>query len=259
MHTKKHEGHREQVQVLPVNYVPFIGGQGFVDVHIGEETKGENEHSEIYPCKEEHEYCESGDDFVLFYVCLKVESAACHENITGVMDDQDHDSSCNLVAHHGEKDEAGGHKVMEHPLVVFLIVLFYHHKLEDRKNMHSQLEAEVDFECWSVIRGPVWVLLINLGARSAPTRYGGEPILFTECKIGCESSNNVEDCIVAELQHVAYFLFLGLRIVIWIQKALNRFGHEVEIGVFGRLHKRRCTKARKKPRVHHLKESAANT
>lgn len=83
-----------------MNNVPFVGGQWFVDINIGEEAEREHKDTEVNPCEEEHEYCETSDNLMLFYVSFNVESAPCHKNIAGVVDDQDHDSSSNLVAHH---------------------------------------------------------------------------------------------------------------------------------------------------------------
>lgn len=83
-----------------MNHVPLVGGQWFIDINIGEEAEGEYKDTEVNPCKEKHEYCEPGEDLMLFYVSFKVESAPCHKNIASIVNDQDHDPSSNLVAHH---------------------------------------------------------------------------------------------------------------------------------------------------------------
>lgn len=64
------------------------------------------------------------------------------------MDYEDHDSCGDLVAHHGEQDEAGCHEMMKHPLVVFFFIFFNNHQFEDGENVHTQLETKIHFELW---------------------------------------------------------------------------------------------------------------
>lgn len=78
------------------------------------------------------------------------------------MNDEDHDPCGDLVAHHGEKDQACSHEMMKHPLIVFFIVLFYYHQLENRENMYAQLEAEINFQLWPLPGRPVRILPIYL-------------------------------------------------------------------------------------------------
>jgi hypothetical protein len=75
--------------------------------------------------------------------------------------------------------------MMEHPFVVFFLILFYNNELEDGKNVNSQLETKVNLERCSMIRGPVGVLSVDLRTRSAPASSSREPILFSEGKVRC--------------------------------------------------------------------------
>lgn len=102
MHAEQHEGHGQQVKVLPVNDVPLIGGQGLVDVDIGEEAERKNDDPEVDPAEEEHEDGERCDILALLDVSLEIEPAAGHEDVAGIMDDQDHDSRRYFIAHHRE-------------------------------------------------------------------------------------------------------------------------------------------------------------
>ena len=95
---------------------------------------------------------------------FKVASAARHVDIAGVVNDQDHDSSGNLIAHHGEEDEGGSHKMMEHPFIVFFVIFLDHHQLKNREYMDSQLETEVDLQFCFLVCWPVWKCLIHRGA-----------------------------------------------------------------------------------------------
>ena len=143
--------------------VPLVGGQGLVHIHVGEQAEREDENSEINPGEEQHEDGEACDYLVLFNMCLEVEATAGHEDITGIMNDEDHDSGRYFVAHHRKQDQTRCHEVVEHPLVVLFLILSYHNKLEDGKNMHSQLVAKIDFQSCSMIRRPVRVFPIDLG------------------------------------------------------------------------------------------------
>ena len=88
---------------------------------------------------------------------------------------------------------------MKHPFVVLFFILSYNNELEDGKNVNSQLEAKVNLERCSMIRGPVRVLPVDLRTRSAPASNSREPILFSEGKVRCQSRDGIEYRIVAEL------------------------------------------------------------
>lgn len=184
MHAEKDKGHGQKVKVLPVDHVPLIALQRLIDVHIGQQAEGENKNPEIYPAKEEHKDDESSYSFMLSDIGLKVEPASSHEDVTGIVNDQDHDSCCNLVAHHRKKDQTRGHKVMEHPFIVFFVVFLNYHQLKYGEYVDAQLEAEVNLQLWSLIRWPIGVLLVDLGARATATDCSRKPILSPECQVG---------------------------------------------------------------------------
>lgn len=119
MHTKEDKGHGKQIKILPVNDVPLVGGFWLVDVYVRKETERKNHDSEVDPREKEHKNDKSCNGFVLADVGLHIDSSACHKNIAGVMDNEDHNSCRDFVAHHREKNEACSHKMMQHPFVVF--------------------------------------------------------------------------------------------------------------------------------------------
>lgn len=45
MHAKKDESHGEQVQILPMNDVPFVSRKRLVDKNIRQQTEGEYQNS----------------------------------------------------------------------------------------------------------------------------------------------------------------------------------------------------------------------
>ena len=162
MHAEQHKGHGQQVEVLPVNDVPLVGGHGLVDVNVGEEAEGEDHDAEVDPREDQHTHEEGGDGLVLGNVCLDVTASAGHEDVAGVVDDEDHDPGRDLVAHEGEQDEGCGHEVVKHPLVVLLLVVLGGYKVEDGEDVHAQLEAEVDLQLAPLARRPVGVLPVDL-------------------------------------------------------------------------------------------------
>lgn len=104
MHAKQNKSHGQQVKVLPMNDVPLIGGQRLVDVHIREEAKWKNDDSQVNPAEEQHKDGKCCEILVLLDVGLEIEPAASHEDVTGIMNDQNHDSCCNFIAHHRKQN-----------------------------------------------------------------------------------------------------------------------------------------------------------
>lgn len=61
-----------------------------------------------------------------------------HEDVASIMDEQDHHSCSDLVGHHGEKDEGGGHRVVQQPLVELpLLPPPEHQQLHHREQVHA--------------------------------------------------------------------------------------------------------------------------
>ena len=96
------------------------------------------------------------------------------------MDNQNKDSRNDLIAQERKEDERGGHKVMEHPFVVFMIFPFEYHQLKNWENMNSQLEAEISFQFGFFCFWPAWVVFVELGAGSTSSDHLGEPICPSE-------------------------------------------------------------------------------
>jgi len=114
-----------------MNNVPLIGWERLVDIDIRQKAKGKYNNPEINPTEEKHEDHEGCNHFRLFNVGLEVDSTGCHKNITDIMDNQNHNAGCDLIAHHGEKDKAGSHEMMKHPFVIFSIVLFNNYQFKN--------------------------------------------------------------------------------------------------------------------------------
>lgn len=110
--------------------IPFISREWLVDINIREKTVGKNYNSKINPTKKKHEDHETSESFRLFYICLEISPASCHEDVTRVMNDKDHNASSNLIAHHRKEDKTYGHKMMQHPFVIFSIIFLYNHQLK---------------------------------------------------------------------------------------------------------------------------------
>ena len=122
MHSKQYKCHWKKVQILPVNYVPLIAWEWLVDVHIRQQTEREYDDSQVYPTEKQHENDKSCHQLMLGDIGLEVEPGSCHKDITGIVDDKDHNSCSDFVAHHWKEYQRGSYKVMKHPFIVLPIV-----------------------------------------------------------------------------------------------------------------------------------------
>ena len=114
-----------------MNDIPLVSREGLIDENIGQQTERENQNAQVDPAEKQHKNEDSCHYIYLLYAGLEVDSASSQKNVTCVMNDEDHDPCGDLVAHHGEKDQTCSHEMMKHPLIVFFIVLFYYHQLEN--------------------------------------------------------------------------------------------------------------------------------
>ena len=80
------------------------------------------------------------------------------------MDDQDHHPCSDFVAHHRKKDQGCGHEMVKHPFVIFSVIFLNDHQLKYREDVDSELEAEINFEFSPLIRWPIWVFHVDMGA-----------------------------------------------------------------------------------------------
>lgn len=116
MHAIKDEGHREQVAVLEADDVPLVLRGGFVGVDVGEQAEGEDDDPQVHPHKKIHDI-DGCRECLSLELGLNEGPSEGYYDVAHVVDDQDHHPRCDLVAHHGEEDEAGSHAVVEQKLV----------------------------------------------------------------------------------------------------------------------------------------------
>ena len=152
------------------------------------------------------------------------------------MDDQDHGTGNDLVAHHGEEDEGDGNEVMKEVLVVLaLSFAFDDGHFEDRECVDSELEEEVDFEFGSFLGGPIGVVFVDFGTFAAASYNGWEPIFVSEEDEGHDGGEGVEETVVAELEDVDGFPIPDFAFVLEVDQLVDLVAHQVVVAVLGDL------------------------
>ena len=196
MHSYQKTCHHSQICQLKFQEIPLVRRARNVEVGGRKQTERINNQSQIYP-KEEQAHKPEGREYnVPFNVSLEIEPSSCQENITRIVDDEDHHTNCDIVAHHREQDEIGSNTVMEHPLIKFPLFLpSDENQLKDGKNMNAQVKHEISFQVISVGRGPLGIIFEDLPARSLPSSSRGKPILSSKNDVAENSCCDVKHCV----------------------------------------------------------------
>ena len=116
MHSIEHEGHGQQVAVLETYYVPLVVRCRLVRIDVSQQTEREHHDAHVYPGQSGRDIDDCGLDFTLVFG-LHEGASEGNGYVAGIVNDEDHGSCGNFIAHHGEEDECGSHEVVQQVLV----------------------------------------------------------------------------------------------------------------------------------------------
>lgn len=193
MHSVQDEGHREKVAVLERNHLPHVFVSGSVCVDLSQEAERIDNDPHPNPACNGQKIADVSYPFPVEFG-LDIQPWKSHEDVTGIVDDQDHGSCYNLVAHRWEEDQWDCHGVVEDVFVEFPFCFsFQHHHFEEWEEVDSQLDHKVHLEFLGWVDWPAGILLVDLGTWAAPSRHAGEPVLIIKECVGQNGHEGVED------------------------------------------------------------------
>jgi hypothetical protein len=122
-----------------------------------------------------------------------------------------------------------------------------HDELNDREDVHAQLEHEEYFELVAFFDWPVGVVCIHVRALALAANHAGEPRLLSEDQECRQSGGEVEPCVEDKLGHALGLEGPGIALVLRHQHVLDTLEEQVVETVLEELRKLKDTHTPKKP------------